>query len=195
MPVFESIPMQTARLVLRPFRPADVEDLFAIYADPKVMRFWSSPPWKSIDRARETIERDIRAFKSGDHLCLALERKQDCRLIGQCTLFKFSESCRRAEIGYCLASEVWGNGYMNEALRALIDYGFEHLNLNRIEADIDPLNEASVNTVERLGFVREGFLRERWIVNDQVSDSVIYGLLGKDWQFRESDADGSDALE
>ena len=78
---------------------------------------------------------------------------------------------------------------MNEALRALIGYGFEHLNLNRIEADIDPLNEASLKTVKRLGFVREGLLRERWIVNGEISDSVIYGLIRKDWQVHESDID------
>ena len=182
MPVFESIPIHTERLTLRPFHRSDAQNLFDMYSDPKVMRFWSSQPWESIDRAHETIERDIKAFKNGEHLCLALERSPNSQLIGQCTLFKFSESCRRAEIGYCLAPKVWGNGYMNEALRALIRYGFEHLNLNRIEADIDPLNEASVKTVERLGFVREGLLRERWIVGGEISDSVIYGLLRKDWQ-------------
>lgn len=182
MPVFDSIPIHTERLTLRPFHHSDARDLFDMYSDPKVMRFWSSPPWGSIDQAHETIARGIEAFKNGEYLCLILERTEDSRLLGQCTLFKFSESCRRAEIGYCLASRAWRNGYMNEALRALIGYGFEQLNLNRIEADIDPINEASVKTVERLGFVREGLLRERWIVNGETSDSVIYGLLRKDWQ-------------
>ncbi len=195
MPVFDAIPIQTDRLLLRPFRSSDAQDIFDMYSDPKVMRFWSSPPWESVERAHEVIERDIKAFQNGEHLCLVLERAEDSRLIGQCTLFKFSESCRRAEIGYCLASWTWGNGYMNEALRAIIHYGFERLNLNRIEADIDPLNEASVKTVERLGFVREGLLRERWIVNEQVSDSVIYGLIRKDWQSHEPGTKGVTALK
>ncbi len=186
MPAFDGLPIKTERLLLRPFSTSDARDLFDIYSDPQVMRFWSSAPWDSIERAHETLERDIRGFENGEHLCLALERHQDTRMIGQCTLFKISEGCRRAEIGYCLASGVWGNGYMHEALGALIAYGFEHLELNRIEADIDPLNEASVKSVERLGFVREGLLRERWIVDGEVSDSAIYGLLQEDWSSRQA---------
>lgn len=70
---------------------------------------------------------------------------------------------------------------MDEALRALVDYGFGPLDLNRIEADIDPRNEASARSLERLGFVREGLLRQRWIVDGVVSDSALYGLLTQDW--------------
>lgn len=181
MPVFDELPIKTERLVLRPFSGSDAQDLFDIFSDPKVMRFWSTTPWESIERAHEIIERDTRALANGEHLCLALERNGDGRVIGQCSLFRISEDCRRAEIGYCLASRAWGRGYMHEALRELIIYGFGHLQLNRIEADIDPMNKASVKSVERLGFVHEGLLRERWIVNDEVSDSAIYGLLSKDW--------------
>lgn len=182
MPAFEAIPLRTERLVLRPYRESDAGDLFGIFSDPKVMRFLSSPPWTSHDRAREVIERDVSAFESGEHLGLAIERIEDKQLIGQCTLFKLSEACRRAEIGYSLASGVWGNGYMSEALSALIRYGFKRMNLNRIEADVDPRNDASVRMLERFGFVREGLLRERWIVDGEVSDSAIYGLLRKDWR-------------
>jgi RimJ/RimL family protein N-acetyltransferase len=73
---------------------------------------------------------------------------------------------------------------MQEALAALIDYGFTTLNLNRIEADIDPLNAASAKTLLRQGFVKEGFLRERWIVNGVKSDTEIFGLLASEWQVR-----------
>jgi RimJ/RimL family protein N-acetyltransferase len=78
---------------------------------------------------------------------------------------------------------------MNEALRAVIDLAFDHrpgapfddLQLNRIEADVDPRNAASCRALERLGFLREGLLRERWIVGGEVSDSAMYGLLRADW--------------
>lgn len=182
MPAFEAIPIRTERLILRPYRDGDEEQLFGIFSDPAVMRFMSSPPWTSIERARDTIVRDVAAFAGGEHLGLAIERTRDARLIGQCTLFRLSEGNRRAEIGYCLASRNWGKGYMNEALRALLRYGFERLNLNRVEADVDPRNAASVRALERLSFVREGLLRERWIVNAEVTDSEIYGLLRRDWQ-------------
>lgn len=181
---FEGIPLRTKRLRLRPYRDSDAAAIFAIRADPKVMRFWSSPPWTSIEQAHELIARDTEAFRNGTHLALAIERSGDEQLIGHCALFNLSRTCRRAEIGYGLASRTWGHGYMNEALNALIDYGFGPMNLNRIEADIDPLNEASAKALERLGFRREGLLHERWIVNGEVSDSAIYGLLHKDWKPR-----------
>ena len=73
---------------------------------------------------------------------------------------------------------------MHQALQALLQYAFETLNLNRLEADIDPRNQASARTLERLGFQKEGHLRERWIVNDEISDTDLYGLLRREWQAR-----------
>jgi RimJ/RimL family protein N-acetyltransferase len=73
---------------------------------------------------------------------------------------------------------------MHEALLALLDFGFGELDLNRIEADIDPRNSTSARTLERLGFTREGYLRERWIVGDEVSDTALYGLLRREWRSR-----------
>lgn len=186
MPVFNDIPIHSERLVLRPYRESDAEALFGIFADPAVMRFMSSPPWTSMDRAHEVIARAIAALGSGEHLTLGIERRDEPGIIGQCVLFRFAETCRRAEIGYSLASRAWGNGYMNEALRALINYAFECLDLNRIEADIDPRNERSARSLERLGFEREGLLRERWIVDGEVSDTALYGLLRNDWPTVES---------
>lgn len=181
MPAFAALPIRTERLLLRPFRAADAQELFAIFSDPKVMRYGSSLPWTSIERAHEVIARDIAALESGEHINLAVERKEDARPIGQCTLFKLNAACRRAEIGYSLAAQVWGKGYMHEALRALVAYGFERMDLNRIEADVDPRNARSVRTLERLGFRREGLLKERWIVDGEVCDSALYGLLRKHW--------------
>lgn len=184
--MFEGIPIRSRRLILRPYREADAEALFAIFSDRKVMRFMSTPPWTSIDKAREVIARAIAASGSGEYLTLGIERSDEPGIIGQCVLFKISDTCRRAELGYCLASRAWGNGYMNEALHALLRYAFERLNLNRIEADIDPRNERSARSLERLGFVREGVLRERWIVDGEVSDTALYGLLRKDWRSRQT---------
>lgn len=178
---FPALPLQTARLTLRPYRADDAEAVFAIFSDPRVMRFWSTPPWTSTAQAHEAIDSDLQALHSGRHLRLGIERRDDGALIGQCTLFDIVAGCRRAEIGYALAHTAWGRGYMHEALQALLRYGFEVLELNRVEADIDPRNEASAATLQRLGFRLEGRLRERWIVGGEVSDSAIYGLLRREW--------------
>lgn len=72
-------------------------------------------------------------------------------------------------------------GHATEALHALIDHAFGPLDYNRLEADIDPRNAASARVLERLGFKREGLLRDRWIVNGEISDTEMYGLLRKEW--------------
>jgi RimJ/RimL family protein N-acetyltransferase len=181
MPAFDQLTLPTQRLLLRPLRESDAPALMAIFSDPAVMRFWSTPPWDAIEQAQAMIARDLKAMAAGDHIRLGLERREDQDLLGVCTLFAFSQQCRRAEIGYCLAMHAWGRGYMDEALRALLDHGFGELGLNRVEADIDPRNERSARSLERLGFRKEGHLRERWIVGDEVSDTALYGLLRGEW--------------
>ena len=182
MPAFDQLTFRTRRLLLRPLRISDADALHAVFSDLKVTRYWSTPPWESVERARSMIDRDVKAMAAGEYLRLGLERTDDTLLIGMCTLFAISEPCRRAEIGYAMASHAWGNAYMDEALRALLNYGFSELRLNRVEADIDPRNQASARSLERLGFKKEGHLRERWFVGDEVSDTALYGLLNRDWQ-------------
>jgi [ribosomal protein S5]-alanine N-acetyltransferase len=182
MPCFDSLQLRSERLLLRPLRDGDAAALLAIFSDPRVMRYWSTPPWAGTPQAHVFIERSRDAMHSGEALRLGLERMGDARLIGQCTLFDFVGPSRRAEIGYSMAADAWGKGLMGEALRALLDYGFGELQLNRIEADIDPRNTASARSLERLGFTREGLLRERWIVAGEVSDTALYGLLAREWR-------------
>ena len=181
MPDFSHTCLRTERLLLRPLRPADAPQLFTIFSDPRVMRYWSTPPWPDLKPAHAMIERDLKAMAAGEHVRFGIERLADSVLFGQCTLFSWSASCRRAEIGYGQAAGAWGQGFMHEALQTLLDFGFGAMNLNRIEADIDPRNLASARSLLRLGFRLEGQLRERWIVGDEVSDSALYGLLRAEW--------------
>jgi RimJ/RimL family protein N-acetyltransferase len=181
MPTLQPPQLQTPRLELRPLRPDDATQLFAIYGDPRVARFLPRAAWHSIAQAEERIARDAQQLVSGEGLRLGLVRRADACLVGDCCLFHFDDQCRRAEIGYSLAVAAWGSGLMHEGLTALIGHGFEALDLNRIEADIDPRNTASARVLERLGFRLEGHLRERWIVEGEVSDSGLYGLLRREW--------------
>lgn len=102
----------------------------------------------------------------------------------------FDFTHRRAEVGYALGRAYWGHGYIQEALHALLDYAFGVLGLHRIEADVDPRNAASIRTLERLGFQREGYLRERWQVGGEILDGVFYGLLQPDWENTKGDHEG-----
>lgn len=182
MPDYSDLHLSTVRLELRPLRIEDQQALFAIYSDPDFMRYWSSQPWTNLEQAVQLIASDLRDLAEGRHIRLAIVTRADDRLIGTCSLFNINTQCRRAEIGYGIARGCWRKGFMKEAVTALIDHAFQAMSLHRIEADIDPLNKASAASLERLGFVREGLLRERWIVDGKVSDSALYGLLENDWR-------------
>lgn len=182
MPAFDQVALETARLRLRPLAPPDAAALLAIQADPAVMRYSSAPPWSSIDQAHALIERDLKGMAAGRHLCLGIVPAGEGRVVGTCTLFGIHPESRRAEVGFALGAFAWRKGYMGEALVALLDHGFGRMDLNRVEADIDPRNLASARTLARLGFVQEGLLRERWIVAGEVSDTAFYGLLRRDWR-------------
>lgn len=183
-PAFSSVQLHTPRLLLRPLQPQDADALFGIYSDPEFMRYWSSAPWTSIDQATALIERDRRELAAGEHLRVGVVRADTGELIGTGSLFRLDAQCRRAEIGYGIARQHWRQGFMNEAVTALIDFAFGPMALNRLEADIDPRNLASARSLEKLGFTREGLLRERWIVAGEVSDSALYGLLAREWAQR-----------
>ena len=181
MPAFDQTLLRTERLTLRPLHASDAPALFAIFSDRRVARYLSGPAWPDIGTAHEHIARHATAMADGHYVCLGIERTRDGALLGDCTLFNWVPQCRRAELGYALGFDAWGQGYMGEALTALLAFGFAELALNRVEADIDPRNLASAKSLERLGFPQEGLLRERWIVEGEVSDSGLYGLLACEW--------------
>ncbi len=181
-PAFAAIVLPAARVTLRCLVAADAPAIFRIFSDPKVMLHWSRPPMKD-DAEALALLREVRAgYRSGDVLQLGIERHGDHSLIGTCTLFHFQRASRRCEVGYALGSAHWGQGLMHEALQRLLAFAFGELELNRIEADIDPLNTASARSLERLGFLKEGHLRQRWIVSGVVSDTDLYGLLRSEWK-------------
>jgi [ribosomal protein S5]-alanine N-acetyltransferase len=182
MPAFDSVALHTSRLLLRPLQPSDAEALHAVHSDAEVMRYSNMPPWTSIEQANELIEQGRRGVETGRHLCLGIVPHDAGTVVGTCTLYELSESNRRAEIGFLLGAHAWHKGYMAEALGALARYAFIELGLNRLEADTDPRNARAIVTLERLGFVREGYLRERWIVGTEKSDTAFYGLLFNDWE-------------
>ena len=179
---FEPVNLGTDRLILRVMDEGDIDALFAMCSQPEVMRYTPRPAMKARAEAEQMIARVMAGFADGTTFQLGIVRKEDRLLIGHCLLFNFHQESRRAEIGYAMNQRFWGQGFMNEALRAFIGHAFDALGLNRLEADIDPRNVASARSLARLGFTREGLLRSRWIVAGEVSDTGMYGLLQGDWK-------------
>jgi RimJ/RimL family protein N-acetyltransferase len=176
--------LHTARLRLRPFTDADSDALFALHSSAHVLRYWDSPPWTEPARAERFIATCRQLADEGSGARLAIDRVSDETFVGWCSLTRWNPSYRSAALGYCLRDEAWGHGYATEAARALLRWAFDTLDLNRVQAETDTRNVASARVLEKLGFLREGTLREDCIVNGEVSDSWVYGLIRSQWQPR-----------
>ena len=176
--------LESARVRLRPYRDDDAEAMFELYSDPRVMRYWSFPAWVEPGQARIYRERARAGMDSGEIFPWAIADAGSDRLIGALTLFSLHVEQRRAEVGYSLSPAYQGRGVAAEALRLALGFAFASLGLRRIEADIDPRNEASARLLEGKSFQKEGYLRERWIVNGEICDTVFYGLLRREWEAR-----------
>jgi ribosomal-protein-alanine N-acetyltransferase len=173
--------LHTARLRLRPFDHADANDLFALHSNAHVMRYWDAPPWSEHARSERFIAASRQMAEEVTGTRLAVDRVSDAAFIGWCSLNRWNPDYRSASLGYCFDDAAWGLGYATEAARALLRWGFDALDLNRIQAETDTRNVASACVLEKLGFVREGTLREDCIVNGEVSDSWVYGLIRREW--------------
>ncbi|HBD19403.1 MAG TPA: GNAT family N-acetyltransferase [Arenimonas sp.] len=172
--------LESPRLRLRPYRQDDARAIYALYSDPVVTRYWSFPAWTRREQANEYLAARM-ALETPAVYAWALAERECDRLIGTTTLFSLSGPHKRAEIGYSLLPARQGQGLATEALRTVLGHAFGPLGLERIEADVDPRNEASWRLLEKLGFRREGLLRNRWRVDGEVCDSFLYGLLREDY--------------
>jgi RimJ/RimL family protein N-acetyltransferase len=185
--------LDTPRLRLRPYRPEDAPEVFALYSDPRVVRYWSFPAWNSPAQATAYIERALTEMAAGRTLPWAVARREDDRVVGTATLFFLYPEQGRAELGFSLRPELHGQGYASEGVRAVLAHAFDTMGLRRVEADVDPRNAPSRRVLERVGFREEGLLRARWQVAGETCDSAFYGLLAG--EFRRVPAPRADAAE
>lgn len=172
--------IETERLTLKPLAIDDSASLLTIFSDSEVMRYWNTAPWSTIEDALDFIHQSSASMQRQEGLTLGVYVKASGKLVGKCMLFSYDQESKRAELGFGLGRSAWGKGYIQEAGEALIQYGFYSLGIRRIEAEIDPDNHASAKALEKLGFTREGLLRQRWEINGIVSDSALYGRLVSD---------------
>ena len=173
--------LRTARLLLRPVVAEDAGALFSMHANPHVLRFWDAPPWSERERAQRFVAGCREMEEVGSGARVALERLADGAFLGWCALSRWNRDYRSAALGYCYDDVAWGHGYATEAAYALLQWAFDAHDLNRVQAETDTRNRASARVLEKLNFTREGTLREDCIVDGEISDSWVYGLLRRDW--------------
>jgi [ribosomal protein S5]-alanine N-acetyltransferase len=185
MPIFLPEPLRTSRLTLRLVTPDDIDALFAIHHDEATTRYIPHMHWRERAHAEAWVARAVdRHEKQTAIQCAVVRRTTDAdpeAVIGTALLFNVLEDSGLAEIGYVLAAPYLRQGYMAEALNALIHSAFTSVGLRRLEAMVDARNVASNALAKRCGFVLEGVLRERWVAGGETPDTNVLGLLRRDW--------------
>jgi len=175
--------LTTERLRLRALRPSDAPAIFTIFSDAAVTQYWGHGQMQAMEEAETFIADTQAGFRTRELLEWGITRTGVDEVIGTAAFAGWDREHRRAEIGFALRRDRWGQGLMTEVLPALLRFGFEVLGLHRIEADVDPRNAASIRLLERFGFKREGCLRERYLNDGDAQDALFYGLLRTEGPF------------
>jgi ribosomal-protein-alanine N-acetyltransferase len=171
--------IQTDRLILRDTTMDDAPKLFELRKDVDVLRYINRPPHRTLDDTRELIQKIMDGIKSNDAIAWAVTLKNEPGLIGTISYHRIEKEHHRAEIGYMLHPLYWRKGIINEAMVAILDYGFRAMKLHSIEANVNPDNVASSNLLKKHGFVKEAHFKENYFSDGNFSDSEIYSLLEK----------------
>lgn len=192
--------LETERLVLRALRESDADAVFEIFGDDAVTRYYDLATFTELEQARLLIARMKARNANGDALRWGIALKENDLVIGTGGFNQFVRGWSRAGIGYDLARAYWNKGYMTEALRAMVQYGFENFQsaglfankfaanlfaMNRLEALVMPENLASARVLTKVGFQREGLLREYGFWKNRFWDLEMYALLKKEWSIHE----------
>ncbi|MDH7804478.1 MULTISPECIES: GNAT family N-acetyltransferase [unclassified Rhizobium] len=177
-----SLPINTERLILRQFRPADLPSYADYHGREDVYRFlYASPPEKEALEAQFASMLSAPFENDGDTLRLAVVRRNDQAVVGEVLLKIASKTALQAEVGYIFNPSFSGQGYATEAVRAIISLGFDQLGCHRIFARLDTLNHGSIGIVERLKMRREAHLVQNDRFNGNWGDEFIYAVLKSEW--------------
>lgn len=173
--------LETKRLLLREIKQSDSQDIFQYFSSDEVTRFYDVESFTTIKQAEELIQRWKERFENGQVIRWGIALKSDNRIIGTCGFHGWMKQHHKAVLGYELAPEFWRQGCMTEVTQKIVEYGFKNLELNRIEAFVEPENAGSRKLLEKIGFSEEGILKEHYYWKNQFVDNIIYAFLKKEY--------------
>lgn len=176
--------LKTKRLILRQPTMKDVEWYYDYFSRPEIVWGGGEPGPKNMSAARKEFMNyliDLYRKRCGFRWIITL--KGEGRPIGTLGFYKWVPSASyQAEMGYDLEKEQWGKGIMSEAMKAVVSFGFEKMELNRIEVYVMPRNKRSIKMIKNLGFQREGLLRQRFFDEfGNYADDILFSMLRSDW--------------
>ena len=170
--------LTTERLLLRSITLADAKQVFSLRSDAESMQFLDKEPLQTIVEAELLIKKIMDDVTTNDGITWAIALKEKpAVMMGSIGFWKLVKEHHRAEIGYMLLPEYFKKGYMKEAIKEVITYGFDNMKLHSIEANINPANEASETLLKSAGFIKEAYFRENFYFRGAFKDSAIYSLI------------------
>ena len=176
----EQLTIELDKVLLRPITADDAEDLYDIFSDKQVMKYYDRLPLKSREEADDLAKMFMDGLADKTMIRWGIEEKAGGKLIGTCGFFCISEDDKKVEIGYELRRDRWGMGIMSEALGAIMKFIFTRTDINRVEAFVEVQNVASMRLLDKLGFVNEGTLRQYERCRNELIDVTIWSCLRSD---------------
>nr|WP_104909899.1 GNAT family protein [Nostoc sp. 'Lobaria pulmonaria (5183) cyanobiont'] len=178
-----NLPLETQRLILRDFVKSDWPAVHKYASDPKVVRYLTFGA-NSEEDTKNFLQTEIslQGEEHHQHFALAVTLKPRKQLIGICRISIQDTDNKIGSIGYCLTQEFWGQGYAPEAVKAVVSFGFQQLDLHRIFANCHPENIASARVMQKIGMQQEGYLREHHWIKGEWRDSWLYAILEHEWR-------------
>lgn len=175
--------LQTERLALRRFQLEDAEAFYQnVTSDSKVNKFLTWSLHKSVEETRELLTGWVERYENPERYCWAIVLKENDQLIGTIAVPTIKNRTKTAEVTYCIGSAWWGHGIVTEALKEVIRYLFEEIQVNRIEAGYDANNPASGRVLEKVRMQKEGILRKAGKNNQGLFDLVFCAVLKEDFE-------------
>jgi ribosomal-protein-alanine N-acetyltransferase len=174
--------LETERLLLRRVVVTDVPEIKALRGNPETMKFIPRPLVTTDEQALEHFKMIDEKIENNTGINWAITVKGNPKLIGIIGHYRIQPENHRCEIGYMILPEYNGQGITTEAIKAVLEYGFEDLNMHSIEAVIDPDNVASERVLQKNGFVKEAHILENELWDGKFWDTVIYSILKRNFK-------------
>ena len=173
--------LETERLIFRAVKRSDLQDINEYASNPKTSEFLLWEPHKSLEYTREFIELVISRYKSGEYNDWALVHKETNKMIGTCGFTRIDQENSIVEIGYVISPEYWGMGFATEAASKIIEFAFDELQVNRIEAKFMFGNEASLAVMKNIGMKFEGYQRDALFVKGKFRTIGVSSILKREY--------------
>ncbi|MGC6769804.1 GNAT family N-acetyltransferase [Enterococcus sp. LJL51] len=174
--------IETPRLKLRPFTSADNHAMRKNWiSDPAIQKMYSEPTYHTTTEVADLLKKWIDSYQSNTYYRWAVCLKETNECIGQIAYFLIDDANHFGELEYCIGSAFQNKGYMTEAVHAVLAFGFETVQLNKVQICHKSTNMPSKRGIEKSGFTYEGALREYFYIDGEYVDRLYYSMLKNEW--------------